>query len=193
MIYQRRQRCLENAILTETDFLRAICNEFDKKPEACSNIPEPIKVNVIVLNDKRCDECDVTQLMASLKAVFPGLNVKNLDYSSQEGKSLFESLGLQLLPVLLFDEGVKEDPNYAKVQQYLEQKGTYYSLRIGATFNPNAEICDNNIDDNKNGKIDCDDDDCASEWKCMEKKTVPEVELFVMSHKQECYTLFHLL
>ncbi|HQP39702.1 MAG TPA: DsbA family protein, partial [Polyangiaceae bacterium] len=40
------------------DFLRAICAEYKgKKPQVCTSIPEAPKVNVTILSDKRCTEC----------------------------------------------------------------------------------------------------------------------------------------
>ncbi len=163
-----------------TDFLRAICNEFSEKPEACSNIPEPAKVNTLIINDKRCDECDVTSLRAQLKSVFPGIVLQELDYNDAQGKSLFDSLGLTVLPAVLFDDSIQKAEDYSSVQPYLEQVGSYYSLRIGARFDPTAEICDNNIDDTGNGKIDCQDDTCKDTLVCRQEK--PEnLQVFIMS------------
>jgi len=68
------------------------------------------------------------------------------------------------------------------VQSYLQPVGDYLSLNIGAAWDPNKEICDNDIDDNKDGNVDCDDSSCANDISCMEKKDIPEVEVFVMSH-----------
>jgi len=72
---------------SETDFLRAICNEFTDKPEACSSIPAPVKVPVVILNDKRCGECDTTQLLGQLKGLFPGMDVKFAEYTTEDGKN----------------------------------------------------------------------------------------------------------
>ena len=44
-------------------------------------------------------------------------------------------------------------------------------MRIGASFDPNAEICDNGEDDRDNdGLIDCDDDECKDSMACREEK-----------------------
>ncbi len=167
---------------SENDFMRAICSAYqdDEKPSACDAVPEPAKVNVIILNDKRCDKCDMTQLKAQLKAVFPGMVETDYDYSSAEGKKLFDDTGVGVLPAVLFDDTVQNDENYAKVSQYLEQKGSYYSLRIGASFDPTAEICDNGIDDTGNGKVDCADETCADTLECREE-IKNNLQVFVMS------------
>jgi len=167
---------------TENDFLRAICNAFtDAKPAACSAIPESKKVNVIALNDKRCKECDITGLVSSLKSIFPGLQVKEVDYSSAEGKTLLTQSGVKYLPAMLFDQTVEEGEGYAQVQKYLVPAGTdYTSLMIGASFDPVSEICDNKIDDTGDGKIDCEDADCTGALECREEKK-NNLQVFIMA------------
>ncbi len=167
---------------SETDFLRAICNEFTDKPEACSSIPAPVKVPVVILNDKRCGECDTTQLLGQLKGLFPGMDVKFAEYTTEDGKKLYEDLSLSSLPAVLFGSEIEKSEGYTQVQSYLQPVGDYLSLNIGAAWDPNKEICDNDIDDNKDGNVDCDDSSCANDISCMEKKDIPEVEVFVMSH-----------
>ena len=163
------------------DFLRAICNEFKSdKPEACSNIPEPTKVNIVLIDDKRCADCDTSQLMGQLKGIFPGMVVETLDYNSAKGKELFEASSITHLPALLFDETVKKDEAYANVERYLTPAGDYTSLMIGAKFDPKAEICTNGKDDTGNGKVDCDDDTCKGTMECREE-IKNNLQLFVMS------------
>ena len=165
----------------ENDFLRAVCNAYDgTKPAACADIPEPAKVNTILINDKRCAECDATKLIASLKSIFPGLDVVEYDYSDEEGKKIFTDSNLKLLPAILFDDSVKKAENYASVEKYLDAAGSLYSLKIGAKFDPTAEICDNGIDDTGNGDVDCDDSTCKDKMECREEKG-DNLQVFVMS------------
>ena len=168
---------------SENDFLRALCNAFeDEKPSACSEVPEPTEVNLIVLSDERCKECDVSRVVGQLESLFPGLKVEYKDYMDADGKKLFEETGVEFLPALLFDESVEQGEGYSNVQRYLFPAGDYKSLSIGSSFDPKKEICDTGEDDDGDGLVDCDDPDCEGEFLCMEKKEVPEVELFVMSH-----------
>ena len=164
------------------DFLRGICDTFkEKKPEACSNIPKPPKVTVIALTDKRCKECDVEKVLGSLKEVFPGLEPKTLDWSSDEAKQVAKDAEIKLLPAILFDDSIKKDEEGAShMSRYLQPAGKYQTLRIGAEFDPTAEICDNGKDDTGNGKVDCDDDSCKSTLLCREEKK-NTLEVFVMS------------
>jgi 2-hydroxychromene-2-carboxylate isomerase len=164
----------------DTDFMTALCGATGGKASACGDIPKPVKVDIKILNDKRCKECDTTQLEASLKTVFPGAVFTKLDYGSAEGKTLFGQSGVQFLPAVLFDDTVKKDPGLSNVEQYLVPAGQYQSLRIGADFDPASEICDNAVDDNGDGKVDCKDPECANKMVCRQDK--PEtLDLFVMS------------
>ena len=146
------------------------------------SIEEPKDLSVVVVNDKRCVECDVTSVMKQLEGVFPGLTYTELDYSSDEGRRLFDELDLKNLPAILFDDSVKERGGYANVERFMDPVGEYLSLKIGASFDPTAEICDNELDDNGDGLVDCLDPSCAKEFTCMPKLDKPEVDLFVMSH-----------
>ncbi len=123
-------------------------------------------LEMIVLSDKRCADCDASGVIKQLEMVFPGIKVKELDYGTEEGKQLYDDLGLVFLPAVLFDESVKSEDGYVNIQNFLEKAGDYYSLRIGATFDPAAEICDNGVDDNDDGLVDCDDDSCSLNLVC---------------------------
>ena len=167
----------------ENDFKRAFCNAFEgERPAACSDIPEPTKFDVVVLNDERCADCQAAQanLEGQLKGLFPGMQIQTVDYMSKEGKALYESTGAQFLPAFLFTDGVAQTDNYAQVQQYLQPAGEYTTLLIGASFDPTREICDNNIDDTGNGNVDCADSDCAESMACREEKT-QQLQAFIMS------------
>lgn len=167
------------------DFMRAICNEFKKeKPAECNNIPEPKVVNLTILTDKRCEQCNPDRTVSSLKRFFPGLKEKVVDYSTEEGKKLYKTLSEKnhkLLPVFLFANNVAEDEGYARVKRYLvDFDKDSKVLRLGAKFDPTAEICDNKIDDDNNGKIDCKDEGCKDKLVCRtEKKNT--LDVFVMS------------
>jgi len=165
------------------DFKRSFCNAFSgEKPTACSDIPEPTKFNVVVLNDKRCADCQAAQtsLVGQLKGLFPGMQVQTVDYMSDKGKAMYASTKVQFLPAFLFTDGVSKDENYDKVKQYLKPAGEYNSLLIGANFDPTREICNNKIDDTNNGKVDCEDSQCSESMVCREEKP-KDLQVFIMS------------
>jgi hypothetical protein len=167
----------------KSDFFRAICDKLTDKPAACSKIPEDIEVNAVVITDKRCKACQTAGLEANLKArFFPKLKIKTLDYADPEGKKMYQDLGIELLPVMIFDKGVEKAEKYASIQRWMLpiKDKNYFQLRIPAQFNPTKEICDNKVDDTEDGKVDCDDKDCKEDMICR-KEVKNKVQVFVMS------------
>jgi len=162
----------------------ALQNALDELKEEPEDNVQTNKVKLVVLNDKECAECQVaTQLVDQLGSVVPDMDVVYYDFEDSKGREIYDSTGLVALPMFLFSQDVTGSSGYGQIQQYLEEAGDYLSLRVGSTYNPLGEICDNSKDDrDQDGLVDCEDDECSYEWKCMEKKEVPTVELFVMSH-----------
>jgi len=169
---------------TGTEFLRSVCGVFkEAKPEACTSIPEPPKVKLTLLSDKRCVKCNPQRLTQSLKRVFPGLTSETLMYGDEKGKKLYDELAAQghkLLPFAIFDKSIEKVEGYEKIKRFVKPAGDKVVLRVGAKFDPSKEICDNKKDDTGNGKIDCADDDCKSQLMCR-KEIKNTVDLFVMS------------
>ncbi|MCF7861234.1 hypothetical protein K9M79_03225 [Candidatus Woesearchaeota archaeon] len=168
---------------TATDFLRGVCQATGNGAAACADIPQPVDVNAVVVTDSNCKTCNHNAVISQLRGLFPGIKTKVYDYATAEGKSMYETAGLKLLPAFIFDESVKKADAYDQISRYLQptQDGRY-ELRTGSTWDPNAEICDNSLDDDGDGAVDCADSECKGTLACMEKKTVPTVEAFVMSH-----------
>ncbi len=165
------------------DFLRGICNAFagKAKPKACSDIPEPAKVNVIAITDARCKDCEADKIIDSLKQVFPGLQPRTLDWSDEEAKAIAKEASVKMLPAILFDDSIDKDKEGAEhMARWLVPAGKYKSLRVPAEFDPTAEICDNKTDDTGNGKVDCDDETCKDNLLCREEKK-GQLDVFVMS------------
>ncbi len=152
----------------------------------CSLSPSPLcksllptkPVRIIVINDKRCSSCNVDKEIDKLKLIFPSLKVETKDYS--DAKELYKKAGLVYLPAILFDSDIKNNPNFVYISRFLVRRGQYYVFKTESRFNPNNEICNNKIDDNQNGLIDCSDPDCGLSPVC--RKEIPEkLDLFIMS------------
>src|SRR5262249_8558215 len=148
---------------------------------------KPVVVNAVFFSDARCKTCNIDQLEGKLKQVFEGLHVTKVDYMTTEGKALYAQLvkaepAFKGLPTVLFDSSLDgDDEGKKQLARYLHPIDSYRALAVGGSFDPTAEICDNGIDDDGNGKTDCDDPGCASTMVCRPelKKTL---DLFVMSH-----------
>ena len=97
------------------------------------------RIELKILSDSRCENCDISKVLTRLRDLFPKLIVIGFDYNSEEGKKLYDKNDLHLLPAFLFDDDVKQQSNYHLVERYLEPKGDLFSLRIGASFDPTIE------------------------------------------------------
>ncbi|MGB9599125.1 MAG: thioredoxin domain-containing protein [Myxococcota bacterium] len=170
------------------NFLKAICDTYQgKKPENCNNVPVAPKVDAIFFSDKRCPDCNIERLEGRIKSDVEGLTVKKVDYMTDEGKALYKELvalspDMKNLPIILFTKSLDADKDGKEaLSRWLRPVGDkYYSLAIGGSFDPTAEICDNKIDDDGNGKVDCDDEGCKSKLVCR-AETPKTLDVFVMS------------
>jgi len=117
---------------------------------------------------------------ARIKSMFEGIAITKVDYGTPQGKELFGKLQQKLLPVFLFEKSVEQAEAYQQLRRYMVPEAEFLSLRVGAKFDPTAEICDNKIDDTNDGKIDCDDATCKETLTCR-PETAKKLDLFVMS------------
>ncbi len=165
----------------EKSFGRAICEAFPKdKPQYCASLPPPVKFPVMILSDTRCRNCRPEMIERQLKSLFPGAEIRIIDWGTEEGKKLFAEHKLVKLPVMFFGKDVEKADNFARIQRGLEQSGDWMLHKQWGRFDPNKEVCDNKIDDTGNGKVDCDDADCKYAAACR-KEDKKKLELFVMS------------
>jgi hypothetical protein len=137
---------------------------------------------IVILTDKRCEECATDRLESSLVRTFPQAKFKVMDYSDRKGKKLYTTENLKMLPAILLPQSYKEQEGFKKLERFAKLEKNYYVLKAGGRFDPTAEICDNERDDTGNNLTDCEDPSCKSDWRCMEKRAKPDVDVFVMSH-----------
>ena len=168
------------------EFMRAICGALQgEKPKPCAELPEPAKVNAVVFTDKRCKDCRSGQMLSQVKRLFPGLQSTTYEYTSEEGKAKYVEMakeGALLIPAILFDESVKKGEGYSRISRYLIPRGKFSMLRLGAKWDPTAEICDNKSDDTGNGKVDCDDPTCSETLACRKEKK-KQLDVFVVAQR----------
>jgi hypothetical protein len=168
----------------KSHFLRELCDKIrGRKPAACQTLPEDITVKAVVISDKRCPTCATDSFESNLRSrFFPKLEVKRYDYGEPAGKKLYKQLGLKNLPAMLLEKSVEKAESYDEIKRWLAPiaDGKYLQLRLPATFDPTAEICDNKIDDNGDGRIDCADPTCTQKLVC--RKELPRrADVAIMS------------
>ena len=151
------------------DLIRAICSSSgDRRPAACDGIPEPAKVDVTILSDKRCEECDTKRLEAAIRQKVPNPVIKTVDYGDAEGKKLFATVKPATLPAIVVDDSVDRDEDAAAAFASARRAGAVRVVDVGE-WNP---VCAD-----KDG---CKADECKNTLAC--RAEVPKkLEVFVMS------------
>lgn len=156
---------------------------FYQKENENKDFSDQQKVNIYVISDKRCASCNsyIQAALSELSSIFSVNKTTIYYYQEKEGKELFNKVGGQFLPLFLFDKSLENQTNYPDYKQYFGVSNNFFFF-TSPIFDPNMEICNNGVDDNENGKIDCADSYCSKSVYCMEKVERPKLELFVMSY-----------
>jgi len=146
------------------------------------NISTNNEITVQVIGDMRCSECPTEAILVQLKQLpfLNGAQFKEMDFSDEWVKELLQANEIKTLPAFLLNTNNVSDAQFA---QYLEPtKAGLFSLNVWAEFDPYAEVCDNGIDDNGDGAIDCADTTCAKSFSCAPKVDKPVADLYIMSY-----------
>lgn len=105
---------------------------------------------------------------------------EQIDFSTTKAKELLKKNNISLLPAVLLNTNEVSDEEF--ITYLTETPNKWYTLNIGAQFDPYAEICDNKTDDNEDGKIDCEDTTCLKNLSCAPKVDKPVADLYIMSY-----------
>jgi len=121
------------------DLLRAVCASYKgDKPAACDAIPDAPKVNVTILTDTRCADCDTGKVETSLRQKIANPVISKVDYASPEGTRLFETLEPIHLPAVIFDATLANDADASRAfSRGLRQAGDLKALASG-TWDPSC-------------------------------------------------------
>ena len=115
------------------------------------------------------------------------------DFSDEWIAEYLKENNVEALPLFVFSTNnfdVSKDPSgtaqngqaVPKVNTFLEEMSSWeYTLLVWSSFNPFAEICDNGVDDNEDGQIDCDDSTCGGNLLCREE-TKWTLDVFLMGY-----------
>jgi len=126
------------------DITRALCDLVEAEP--CKDLPKETQVNMFVVNDLDCKECDADLIAEQLKAWFPKLKVTEIDFTSEEGTEMLELFQIDTLPFFYFDSTLQDHYNWEKFKLYITEKDGFYALNYtGVKFFKRTEK-ENHID-----------------------------------------------
>lgn len=120
------------------DFMKAICAAYQgNKPAACNDIPESPKVNVTILGDKRCAECNTAGIERAMNQRLGAPVITTLDVNDAQGKALFAKFSGQgvKLPAAIFDKTLEADAQGMQAFNGAKQMGDYRVL-VAGDWNP---------------------------------------------------------
>lgn len=88
---------------------------------------DPI-VNLIVVNDKNCEQCNVDDMLKQMKTnAVPTMVIKDVAFDSVDGKALLAKFEAKSLPALIFDSNIEKTEIYKQISNVLVNKdGKYY-------------------------------------------------------------------
>ena len=108
------------------------------------------KTNVIVLNDRNsCFNCDTQRVLGILEKWFGALNAKEIDFKTNDGKSLAEIINSRALPAYILDENITKKAAFGEFKQAFSKKDNSYALNedaAGSTFYFKRENIPNKIE-----------------------------------------------
>jgi hypothetical protein len=177
------------------DMFVQVVGRFDPTQGEWLERPEvPIRFFV----DSRCEtrECQgAARFEDFIKRQIPNAKIARVEYDTDEGRALWKSVAASRsdepadakrprpplgLPLALFGESItQEEETFSRLERRFEKIGDDYMFQLGP-WDPTAEICDNEVDDNGNGLVDCRDPGCREQMVCRPEKA-RELSVFVMS------------
>lgn len=101
---------------------------FEAKEKTWVAYSEPI-VDVKVISDETCENCDPSEALVWLRRVMPTISAQKINYDSEEGKKIIEDKGLKTLPAFIFSDEVAKTDFYLQALVLFEEKDGWYVLK----------------------------------------------------------------
>src|SRR3989344_5773120 len=131
------------------DNVNSVCLNSGTKDAKCQ-IPEVPKTKIIVLNGrKECFNCDTRRILSLLEGWFGTLDLKEVNYDTDEGKSLADKYGINVLPAYVLEEKIINSSSFGQFKQIFIKRDDMYVLKedaAGATFYFRRENIPNRLD-----------------------------------------------
>ncbi|MCK9572755.1 MAG: hypothetical protein M0Q96_05755, partial [Candidatus Omnitrophica bacterium] len=109
--------------------------------------PDPVKL--LVISAKDCRTCNTHRVESFFRQYFPGLISRTIYYPEKEAKKIVNDFAIAGLPAYLLERSVDQQKNFAKVKNYLQEKGDFYlfnSLSAGISYFQNRPRVEGRVD-----------------------------------------------
>ncbi len=88
---------------------------------------EPI-INIEVVNDENCENCDVSEALVWLKRVVPTMSAQKIDLDSEKGQQLVNDFNIKTVPAFIFDQNIEQTDFFAQAQILFSKANDSYLL-----------------------------------------------------------------
>lgn len=92
-------------------------------------------VDMTVLNDFSCKDCDPAKKVESIKQnISPTIAAKDLDISTEGGKTLLELFHIKSIPAFIFSKEIENIEGFERIKYLFQKEGDYFlmdSSRVG--------------------------------------------------------------
>ncbi len=112
-----------------------VCNNPREENAECEYIKD-VEVKLTVLNSENCFNCDTGRVLSILNGFFPSVDMKNLDFETEEGKEAAKKFDVIALPAYIYNSSLQQAHNYYKLfNAFDEVDGSYVMKSTVANSN----------------------------------------------------------
>jgi len=119
--------CLSDADCRKQDSIGK-CENPGGKDSRCVYV-KASEVPLTIIKPKVCKTCDITKVIFYLQNKFPGLKVTYLDDDAKAAADYIRDLGINMLPVFIFNKTVEKEANFKQIEKVVDVKKDYYILK----------------------------------------------------------------
>ncbi|MEK6983061.1 MAG: hypothetical protein AABX33_00675 [Nanoarchaeota archaeon] len=127
----------------------SFCLNPGTKESKCESI-DIEKVNILIVNDrKNCFNCDAQRVLSILESWFGAISAKEIDYNTNDGKTVAEKFNAKLLPLYILDANITRKPQFEQYRQIFTEAENMFVLdndASGSTYYFKRNSIQNKLD-----------------------------------------------
>lgn len=81
-----------------------------------------------IITDDSCSVCDYSDGTAFFENYIPGLNIREVSYTSTEGTNLIKTMNISAVPAFVFTDEITQTDIYEQISMYFTQFGDKYII-----------------------------------------------------------------
>jgi len=111
------------------------CSNAGVNDAECTFIDD-VEIKLTILNSKDCFNCETGRLLSILSSFYPNLDIRKVNFDTNDGKDLAERYSIDALPAYIFNSSFSEAYNYDKLSSsFVENQGSFVMKKTSANSN----------------------------------------------------------